>query len=201
MNDEIPQIYKDMYNFLTPYLNQLDGIPLPSITEQYLNIKRAALSNAFCRAEDTADLHLSWMHHHWMMTEETSLVDLIAWETMYNEVHDNMGIPISVLECLKISINSDPMQNNISVVGLKPPLGPANPETNSNATTPMYVALAVEFAEENDWDITELYPPLIGIDMSEVGDINDYVSKALGKDVDIINELSMGSKGLEVWLA
>ena len=194
MIDDAPQIYKDMCDYLVPYVNKLDGVPIPFKTLEYLNTRRDALSNAFCRAEDTAGQHLTWLQYHYLMSRESSLVDMVAWETLYKELGDDLDIPIEVFECLEISLSADPMKPIIKPLGLKAPL-------HDNKTTPTYVALALKFAEEKDWDITELYPPVLGLEMEDVNIINDYLYNMTGMEMNVLNELMSSTKGLEVWLA
>ena len=194
MIDDAPQIYKDMCDYLTPYVNKLDGVPIPFKTLEYLNTRRDALSNAFCRAEDTAGQHLTWLQYHYLMSRESSLVDMVAWETLYKELGDDLDIPIEVFECLEISLSADPMKPIIKPLGLKAPL-------HDNKTTPTYVALALKFAEEKDWDITEMYPPILGLEMEDVNIINDYLYNMTGMEMNVLNELMGSTKGLEVWLA
>tara|TARA_R100001443_G_scaffold25557_1_gene38432 strand:+ start:4598 stop:5182 length:585 start_codon:yes stop_codon:yes gene_type:complete len=194
MIDDAPQIYKDMCDYLAPYVDKLDGVPIPFKTLEYLNTRRDALSNAFCRAEDTAGQHLTWLQYHYLMSRESSLVDMVAWETLYKELGDDLDIPIEVFECLEISMSADPMKPIITPLGLKAPL-------HDNKTTPTYVALALKFAEEKDWDITEMYPPILGLEMEDVNIINDYLYNMTGMEMNVLNELMSSAKGLEVWLA
>lgn len=189
-----PHIYKAMLGFLQPYIERIHNAPIPPKTREYLNIKRNALSNALCRAEDTASLHLSWLHHHFMLANETRLVDMVAWETLYNEINEELDIPISVLECLELSISGDPMKSLIKTSGVSKPF-------KGEKTTPAYIALAVEFSEQEDWDIMELYPPMLALELDDIDIINEHMSKVIGADVNVIDELHSGANGLEVWLA
>ena len=66
----------------------------------------------------------------------------------------------------------------IKVKGLKPALV-------EDKTTPEYVALANRLAEELEWDLTELRPPLVALnlnDMSTFDDMVKHVFKGMGID-------------------
>lgn len=155
-------------------------IVIPDEVQNYLSTRRAALSDASCRAEDTLSTHLTWVEYHRSMIKSTPLVDMIAWELAYQELAGSHDTTVEAIACLKMSMSPDPANPYITVKGLKPMLV-------DDKTTPEFVALANAHAEENDWDLTELKPPVIALsleDMATFDDMVKHVFEGMGIDSD-----------------
>ena len=71
-------IYKQMEEFLLEIHQVGDLIPLPQRVQDYLNVRREAISNATMRGKDSPD-HLSWKHYATLLHSNTDIADLVAW--------------------------------------------------------------------------------------------------------------------------
>jgi hypothetical protein len=153
-------------------------IQIPLAANSYIAHRRNALSNASVRAQDTVSTHLTWMQYHQQMTEQTPIVDMVAWELAYKELATTYSTTVEAIACLKMSMSPDPAKPYITVKGLKPMLV-------DDKTTPEYVALANRLAEALEWDLTELKPPLVALsleDMSSFDDMVKHVFEGMGID-------------------
>lgn len=183
-------IYDKMTEQLTVLLSSMNAasneeptpIPfklvIPVEVQDYLSTRRAALSDASCRAEDTLSTHLTWVEYHQTMAKTTPLVDMVAWEIAYQELASSYSTTVEAIACIKMSMSPDPANPFITIKGLKPMLV-------DEKTTPEYVALANVYAEENDWDLTELKPPILSLsleDMSSFDDMVKHVFEGMGID-------------------
>lgn len=145
-------IYDSMHDHLNGLLQSLlqvkdFHIQIPLAANSYIAHRRNALSNASVRAQDTVSTHLTWMQYHQQMTEQTPIVDMVAWELAYKELATTYSTTVEAIACLKMSMSPDPAKPYITVKGLKPMLV-------DDKTTPEYVALANRLAEALEWDLT-----------------------------------------------
>jgi len=174
-------IYESMNEHLSMLLNSMNTvIVIPTEVQDYLSIRRAALSDASCRAEDTLSAHLTWVEYHRSMMKSTPVVDMIAWELAYQNLASVFSTTVETIACLKMSMSPDPANPYITIKGLKPMLV-------DNKTTPEFVALANAHAEELEWDLTELKPPVFALsleDMSTFDDMVKHVFEGMGIDSD-----------------
>jgi hypothetical protein len=176
-------IYDSMHDHLNGLLQSLlqvkdFQIQIPLAANSYIAHRRNALSNASVRAQDTVSTHLTWMQYHQQMTEQTPIVDMVAWELAYKELATTYSTTVEAIACLKMSMSPDPAKPYITVKGLKPMLV-------DDKTTPEYVALANRLAEALEWDLTELKPPLVALsleDMSSFDDMVKHVFEGMGID-------------------
>jgi hypothetical protein len=176
-------IYDSMHDHLNGLLQSLlqvkdFHIQIPLAANSYIAHRRNALSNASVRAQDTVSTHLTWMQYHQQMTEQTPIVDMVAWELAYKELATTYSTTVEAIACLKMSMSPDPAKPYITVKGLKPMLV-------DDKTTPEYVALANRLAEALEWDLTELKPPLVALsleDMSSFDDMVKHVFEGMGID-------------------
>ncbi len=185
-------IYDNMTEHLSALLHSMNivsneppapppfNILIPIEVQDYLSIRRAALSDASCRAEDTLSTHLTWAEYHRSMMKSTPVVDMVAWELAYQNLASSHDTTVETIACLKMSMSPDPANPYITIKGLKPMLV-------NNKTTPEFVALANAHAEELEWDLTELKPPVIALsleDMSTFDDMVKHVFEGMGIDSD-----------------
>ncbi len=176
-------IYDGMQAHLNSVLQSMNQVKpfhilIPAEVQDYLSIRRAALSDASCRAEDTLSTHLTWVEYHQSMAKSTPIIDMIAWELAYQELASAYSTTVESIACLKLSLSPDPANPYITVKGLKPMLV-------DDKTTPEYVALANAHAEDYDWDLTELKPPMLALsleDMTTFDDMVKHVFKGMGID-------------------
>ena len=153
-------------------------IHIPLAANSYMAHRRNALSNASVRAQDTVSTHLTWMQYHQDMMNQTSIVDMVAWELAYKELATTFSTTVEALNCLDMAMSSDPANPYIKVKGLKPAL-------DEDKTTPEYIALANRLAEQLEWDLTELRPPALALsleDMTSFDDMIKHVFKDMGID-------------------
>lgn len=151
---------------------------IPLAANSYIAHRRNALSNASVRAQDTASKHLTWVQHHQQLAEQTPIIDMVAWELAYKELATTYSTTVEAIACLKMSMSPDPAKPYITIKGLKPMLV-------DDKTTPEFVALANRLAEELEWDLTELKPPLVALsleDMSSFDDMVKHVFEGMGID-------------------
>ena len=178
-------IYDDMQAHLNSVLQSMNQVKpfhilIPAEVQDYLSTRRGALSDASCRAEDTLSTHLTWVEYHQSMMKSTPLVDMVAWELAYQELASAYSTTVESIACLKMSMSPDPANPYITVKGLKPMLV-------DDKTTPEFVALANAHAEDYDWDLTELKPPILSLsleDMSTFDDMVKHVFEGMGIDSD-----------------
>ena len=76
-------------------------LPIPPKTLEYIKIRRQALSDSSCRAQDTMSKHMSWIQYHQQMQDECPAVDMIAWEMAYKEISDATGYTIAYIQRLR----------------------------------------------------------------------------------------------------
>ena len=160
--------------------NKSTHILIPSKVQDYLSTRRAALSDASCRAEDTLSTHLTWVEYHRSMLKSTPLVDMVAWELAYQELATAYSVTVEAIACFKMSMSPDPANPYITIKGFKPMVV-------DEKTTPEYVALANAVGDDYDWDLTELKPPVIALsleDMSTFDDMVKHVFEGMGIDSD-----------------
>ena len=164
-------IYKQMEEFLLEIHQVGDLIPLPQRVQDYLNVRREAISNATMRGKDRPD-HLSWKHYATLLHSNTDIPDLVAWELFYTD----MNAPPCVLHAYDLQMSNDPARPYVKVNGIKPML-------DDGKTTPEFVALASEFAEQMDWDIMELNTPALSISLEDISQVESLM-QALGVEGD-----------------
>ncbi len=162
-------------------------LPLPSRVNNYISLRRDALSTASCRAEDTLGTHLTWVHYHMDMMKQTELVDTIAWEMLYQKLAATYSTSIEEINCLHMAISGDPAKPYVLISGLKP-------MHQNEKTSPEFVAYANRYAESYDWDLAELYPPALALSFDEVSMFDDMVKQMFGGDsvsfFDAVNQPS-----------
>ena len=176
-------IYNGMKAHLNSVLQSMKQVEpfrilIPAGVQDYLSTRRAALSNASCRAEDTLSTHLTWVEYHQSMMKSTPLVDMVAWELAYHELASAYSTTVETIACIKMSMSPDPANPYITVKGLKPMVV-------DEKTTPEFVALANTHAEHYDWDLTELKPPVLALsleDMTTFDDMVKHVFEGMGID-------------------
>lgn len=169
MHDHLKGLHESMEQ-VKPF-----GIQIPPMAREYITYRRAALSDASVRAQDTASKHITWLHYYQQMDQE-AVVDMVAWELTYKELATTYSTTVEALNCLEMSMSSDPATPYIKVKGLKP-------MTEDDKTTPEYVALATVLAEDNDWDMAELLPPILALsheDMISFDEVVEHVFKDMG---------------------
>jgi len=168
-------IYEQMEEFLSKIHQVGDLIPLPQRVQDYLSVRRDAISNATMRGKDSPD-HLSWKHYATLLHSNTDIPDLVAWELFYNEMETDFAIEPSITHAYDLQMSTDPARPYVKVNGIKPML-------DDGKTTPEFVALASEFAEQMDWDIMELNPPALSISLEDISQVESLM-QALGVESD-----------------
>jgi len=169
-------------------------LPLPSSVNHYITLRRDALSTASCRAEDTLGLHLTWVHYHMDMMKQTELVDVIAWEMLYQSLATQYATSVEEINCLNLSISGDPAKPYVRVSGVKP-------MHIDDKTTPEFVAYANRYAEAYDWDLAELYPPALALSFEEVSMFDDMIKHVFGGDTMSFFDVANQPTGDDVSLA
>lgn len=192
----------NIYDHMKAYLkdnivDKIHSYPLPDSVVRYMNVRRAALSNAFTRSLDTMHQHVSdSLYFQHLQASMGDPVDAVAWELFYSEVAAEMGVPIAAVQCVVWGLSNDPAYSNAPVKGL------ADAVTPDGKTTPPYVALACALAEDMDWDITEMYPPLAALHPDALADMSKQISQLVGMTVeDPLTYLSEHSGVHDVTLA
>jgi len=182
-------IYDNMTEHLTLLLSNMNTVSnvepapppftilIPTEVQDYLSTRRNALSDASVRAQDTVSTHLTWSQYHHQMSEQTPIIDMVAWELAYKELATTYSTTVEALNCIDMAMSSDPAKPYIKVKGLKPALV-------EDKTTPEYIALANRLAEELEWDLTELRPPLVALNLNDMSTFDDMV-KHVFKDMGI----------------
>ncbi len=148
-------------------------LPLPESVSDYLALRKKALSDSSCRAQDTASTHLTWMTYHQHLASHCDVVDGVAWEMLYQELAETFNVSIDALNCMEMGINADPAQTFLHIRGFKPMLTP------STKTTPEYVAYANAHAEEHEWDLSQLFPPALALSFDEMNQFDEIVKEML----------------------
>ncbi len=184
-------IYKQMEEFLLEIHQVGDLIPLPQRVQDYLSVRRDAISNATMRGKDSPD-HLSWKHYATLLHSNTDIPDLVAWELFYTEMETDFANAPSITHAYDLQMSTDPARPYVKVNGIKPML-------DDGKTTPEFVALASEFAEQMDWDIMELNPPTLSISLEDISQV-DSLMQALGAESDPFIFMQ-GDTGEDVTLA
>ena len=169
-------------------------LPLPSRVNNYISLRRDALSTASCRAEDTLGTHLTWVHYHMDMMKQTELVDTVAWEMLYQKLAASYATSIEEINCLHMAISGDPAKPYVRVAGVKP-------MHMNEKTTPEFVAYANRYAESYDWDLAELYPPALALSFEEVSMFDDMVKQMFGGDTMSFFDVANQPSGDDVSLA
>ena len=181
-----PQIYTDMAVQLAEdmeamaehglgYSPSMHGflLPIPKSVETYLALRKKALSDSSCRAQDTASTHLTWLSYHQQLSTECVLVDGVAWELLYQELASTYNLSVDALNCMKMSLSADPAKAFIHIKGVKPML------TDSTKTTPDYVAYANSHAEDYEWDLTQLYTPALALTLNEMNEFDEFIKSTM----------------------
>jgi len=181
-----PQIYTDMSVQLAEdmeamaehglgYSPSIHGflLPLPESVVTYLALRKKALSDSSCRAQDTASTHLTWLTYHQKLSTDCEAVDGIAWELVYQELASTHNLSVDALNCMEMGLSADPAKAYIHVTGVKPML------TGSTKTTPDFVAYANSHAEDYEWDLTQLYPPALALSMNEVNQFDEFIKSTM----------------------
>ena len=168
-------IYKQMEEFLLEIHQVGDLIPLPQRVQDYLNVRREAISNATMRGKDSPD-HLSWKHYATLLHSNTDIPDLVAWELFYTEMETDFANAPSITHAYDLQMSTDPARPHVRVNGIKPML-------DDGKTTPEFVALASEFAEQMDWDIMELNAPALSISLEDISQVESLM-QTLGVEGD-----------------
>ena len=180
-------IYKQMEEYLLDEYEVGQKISLPQRVQDYLSMRREAVSNAVMRGKDSPD-HLSWKHYATTLDAHTDIPDLVAWELFYTD----MNVPPSVLHAYELRMSADPARPYVKVGGIKPML-------DDGKTTPEFVALASEFAEKMGWDIMELNPPALSISLEDISQVESFM-QALGVEGDPLSFMQTDT-GEDVTLA
>tara|TARA_R100000234_G_C4961363_1_gene161942 strand:+ start:245 stop:793 length:549 start_codon:yes stop_codon:yes gene_type:complete len=180
-------IYEQMEEYLLSKYEVGEKIPLPQRVQDYLSMRREAVSNAMMRGKDSPD-HLSWKHYATVLDAQTDIPDLVAWELFYTD----MNAPPCVLHAYELRMSADPARPYVKVGGIKPML-------DDGKTTPEFIALASEFAEKMDWDIMELNPPALSISLEDISQVESLM-QALGVEGDPLSFMQTDT-GEDVTLA
>jgi hypothetical protein len=170
-------------------------LKLPQLVIDYLDTRRSALSNAACRAQDSAALHLTWMQYHANMASQSPVVDSVAWELLYNELSSSYDITVSALHCIRLGLSDDPARPYIRIGELKDSI-------DDMKTTPEFIAYANDMAEDLELDLTELLPPVIALEIDDVTGMNELAKQLFGSEApDFLDAILSVPSGNDVDLA
>ena len=175
-------IYDDMETFITDQapVGKIYALPAEAVT--YLNTRRWAHSHAGVRAHDSAGKHFTWTEYAVRMQMLTPLIDMVAWELFYEHSKE---LNITVGNCLTLEMSPDPAHPCVFVKGYCD-MSVEHPEDGGMRTMPEWVALAHEYAEDNDWDMTELYPAFLTITQDQLTeDMAEYITGFKGEEVEL----------------
>jgi len=174
-------IYDDMETFITDQAPVGKVFQLPPEVVAYLDTRRWAHSHATVRAHDSANKHFTWTEYDVRMKMTTPLVDMVAWE-LFHKYSTEIGITLG--NCLTLEMSPDPAHPCVFVKGYCD-MSVEHPDGGMR-TTPEYVALAHEYAEDNDWDMTELYPAFLTITQEQLtDDVAEYITGFKGEEVKL----------------
>ena len=174
----------NIYDHMEAYLkdnivDKIHSYPLPDAVVRYMNVRRAALSNAFTRSLDTMHQHVSdSLYFQHLKASMGDPVDAVAWELFYSEVAVEMDVPVAAVQCVVWGLSNDPAYGNAPIKGLVEAVTP------DGKTTPPYVALACALAEDMDWDITEMCPPHAALHPDALADMSKQISQLVGMTVE-----------------
>ena len=172
---------------------------IPEALVNYLDIRRNAVSDAHCRAQDTIQQHLSWHMYLTGLINDTPIVDGVAWEMLYDYLNTTLSAPYEAIHCLEMRMSSDPAHPHIQILGFKEA---QVVKGGTSYTTPEYVALGHIVSEHMDSDITELHPSILSITPDDMDMLNHQMQELFGTEApDAFDMITSIPSGQDVFLA